>query len=163
VRVAAGDVDGDGVAEIITGPGANAAPNVRVFSAAGTLLKSYNAYDTAFKGGVFVAAGDLNGDGRADIVTGPGAGSPPIVKAINVADGVTLRQFSAYANTFRGGVHVGVADVTGSGDRQILTVPASGASAALRFFDPATGQSVRQFPAFGAGAGAGAFATGRSD
>ncbi len=163
VRVAAADVDGDRSAEIVTGPGANTGPNVRVFNAAGTMQKSFFAYDANFRGGVFVAAADVNGDGRADIITGPGAGSPPTVKAFNVADLAVLKELTAYSAAFRGGVHVGVADVTGSGDVRILTAPASGGSSTVRFFDPATGLMTRQFPAFNSGAGAGPFVTGRGN
>jgi len=35
-------------------------------------LRNFFAYHTSFIGGVRVAAGDYNGDGRADILTGSG-------------------------------------------------------------------------------------------
>lgn len=75
VHVAAGDVDGDGLDDVITGPGVGGGPLVNVFSGANsTLFLSFNAYAIVgnFLGGVFVAAGDLNGDGTAEILTGPG-------------------------------------------------------------------------------------------
>src|SRR5262249_55157383 len=79
VRVAVADVNGDGVDDIITGAGPGAGPHVKVFSGTDdSLLQSFFAYDPSFHGGVFVAAGDVNGDGLADVVTraGPGAGPP---------------------------------------------------------------------------------------
>src|SRR5262249_59785610 len=82
VFVAAGDVNGDGRADIITGAGASGGPHVKVFSGADlSLLHSFMAYDPAFRGGVRVAAGDVTGDGRADIITGAGAGGGPHVHA----------------------------------------------------------------------------------
>jgi hypothetical protein len=63
VTVAAGDLTGDGVAEIITGAGPGGQPQVRVFSLAGggvTEVAGFFAYDPAFPGGVTVAAADLN-------------------------------------------------------------------------------------------------------
>jgi hypothetical protein len=57
VRVAVADVDGDGVADIITAPGAGDAPDLRVFDF-GTLaqLDEFMAYAPSFLGGVFVGS-----------------------------------------------------------------------------------------------------------
>ena len=66
---------GDGVAEIITGAGPGGGPHVRVFELNGgglTELASFFAYDPAFPGGVFVAGGDVDGDGIAEVITGAG-------------------------------------------------------------------------------------------
>lgn len=68
------------------------------------------AYNAAFTGGVFVAAGDLNGDqeGLADIVTGAEKGGGPHVKVFGAGNGANLLgSFFAYAPQFTGGVRVG--------------------------------------------------------
>ena len=97
VTVAAGDVDGDGRADIITGAGPGGGPHVKVFSGADlSELASFFAYDAAFGGGVNVAAGDVNGDGLADIVTGAGLGGGPHVKVFSGADLSELASFFAY-------------------------------------------------------------------
>ncbi|MEX0645292.1 MAG: VCBS repeat-containing protein, partial [Parvularculaceae bacterium] len=94
VFVAAGDVNGDGMADIITGAGAGAGPHVKVFDGAtGAELRSFMAYAPTFTGGVFVAAGDVNGDGMADIITGADAGAAPHVK---VFDGKTGAEATSY-------------------------------------------------------------------
>src|SRR5687768_2290399 len=93
VRVAAGDVNGDGFNDIITGSGAGAPGHVKVFDGStGGELRSFFAYDTGFTGGIHVAAGDVNGDGRADIITGTGA-STSHVKVFSGATGAELRSF----------------------------------------------------------------------
>ncbi len=70
VSVAAGDVDGDGVQEIIAGKGYGGKPTVRVFSLEGKeKYKSFDAYSTVFKPGVEVRALDIDFDGIDEIVT----------------------------------------------------------------------------------------------
>jgi FG-GAP-like repeat len=56
VFVGCGDVNGDGVPDLITGPGPGGGPHVRVFSGVdGSELLGLFAFDAAFTGGVFVA------------------------------------------------------------------------------------------------------------
>jgi uncharacterized repeat protein (TIGR01451 family) len=129
VRVAVGDVTGDGVAELITGAGPGMGPLVRVFSLSGgtvTEIRSFYAYDPAFGGGVFVAAGDVTGDGKADIVTGAGdPGGGPHVRAFDYNGGnlIEIASFFAYDLAFTGGVRVAAGDVTGDGIAEIITAP----------------------------------------
>ena len=83
VRVAAGDVNRDGYADLICGVGSGGGPNVRVLdgnqlrlqtfslsplAAGGSLIQSFFALPESFTGGVFVGAGDFNNDGRIDIL-----------------------------------------------------------------------------------------------
>jgi autotransporter-associated beta strand protein len=112
VRVATGDVTGDGVPDVVTAPGPGGGPHVKVFDGAtGALVRQWMAYDPGFAGGVFVAVADVVPDGRAEVITGAGPGGGPHVK---VYEGGTtggaaprlLRQFMAYDVGFRGGVSV---------------------------------------------------------
>jgi len=106
VQIAIGDITGDGRAEIITGTGLGGGPNVRAFN--GTTLaqvQNFFAYDSSTRGGVRVAAKDLNGDGVDDILTGTGQGSPPVVKVFR--NGVEASMFTAFESTFLGGISVG--------------------------------------------------------
>ena len=79
-NVACGDIDGDGIDEIVTGPGPGAiyGPHVRAWNYDGSTLAaipgvSYFAYGT-LKYGVKVTCGDVDNDGIDEIVTGPGPG-----------------------------------------------------------------------------------------
>ena len=93
------DVTGDGRPDVITGAGPNGGPHVGVFD--GTTLKnvkSFFAFADTFRGGVSVSAGDVNGDGRADIVTGNGS-----TGEVQVYDGVSLASLRRIAgSTSRG-------------------------------------------------------------
>ncbi|MBI4353080.1 MAG: VCBS repeat-containing protein, partial [Candidatus Omnitrophica bacterium] len=143
VRVAGGDVTGDGRADIITGAGSTGGPHVKVFNGTNASeVYSFFAYDPAFTGGVFVGAGDINGDGRADILTGAGAGGGPHVRAFDAVNLSELYSFYAYDPAFSGGVHVAGGDVNGDGRADIVTGAGPGAGPHVRVFDGTTGIQV---------------------
>ena len=75
--LAAGDVNGDGRADIIMGDDgpSKIGPRILIVSGADTtvVLGDFKAFDSNFRGGLYVAAGDVNGDGRADVIVGTGA------------------------------------------------------------------------------------------
>lgn len=136
VRVAAGNVNGDAVPDIITAPGAGGGPHIRVFDGAtGALLREFFAYSAAFTGGVFVAAGDVNGDAVADIITGPGAGGGPHVRVFSGANGSIVGEFLAYAPSFTGGVNVAAGDINGDGRADVVTGAGPGAGPHVIAFD----------------------------
>ncbi len=156
VRVAAGDITGDGTPDIITGAGEGGGPNVRVFDGAtpqtggvagtdissgsnGNPLGNFFAFDANFTGGVYVAAGDVTGDGQIDIIAGAGPGGGPNVRVFDGATANPLPQplgnFFAYDPSFAGGVRVAASDITGDGLADIITTPGPGGSPNLRAFD----------------------------
>ncbi|MBV9253022.1 MAG: VCBS repeat-containing protein [Actinobacteria bacterium] len=125
------DVDGDGHDEIITGAGPGGPPIVRVFTASGTELHEFYAFDSAFTGGVNVAAADLEGTGRPDIVVAAGAGGGPNVKVVR-PDGTLRASFFAYDDAFHGGVNVAAGVIGGRG--VIATGPGAGGGPDVRSF-----------------------------
>lgn len=140
VRVAVGDVNGDAIQDVIAGAGPRGAPRVKVFDGATgfrTVLHDFLAYEANSRGGVNVAAGDVNGDGRDDIVTGAGAGSAPEVKVFDGVDGGLLGRFLAYDPPFTGGVNVAAGIVHDGGRVSIITGPGAGHSPEVRVFEAA--------------------------
>lgn len=149
VTVAGGDINGDGFADIVTGAGPGGSPLVKVFSGKnGAVIKQFNAYDASFTGGVYVAVGDVNGDGRADIVTGQGQGGEPRVRVFDGRTGATMFDFNAYSRRFKGGVRVAVGDVTNDKKADIITGAGPGGGPHIQVFDGANGKVVQSFAAF---------------
>ena len=127
VRVATADVTGDGVADIVAGAGSGGAPAVKVFSGAdGAEVASFFAFDPSFRGGVNVAAADLDGDGVAEVVAGAGVGGGPVIAVYHGGDFAEVMRFFAYEPSFRGGVNVAAGDVSGVGPAIVTGVGAGG-------------------------------------
>jgi hypothetical protein len=153
-RVAVGDVNGDGFADIITGPDKGAfGPHVKVFSGAtGLEVDSFLAYDTPFTKGVHVAAGDVDGDGIAEIITGHDAGRTSTVKVFSRqgfgAPQILLDTFIGFAPTFKGGVRVTAADINGDGKDELLLGTGKAKLPEVQILNGLTGTQIDalQFP-----------------
>jgi len=95
---------------VATGAGFGGGPHVRIFNGVtGALVSEFFAYDPAFRGGVNVASGFLNGGivNSDTVVTAPGAGGGPDVRVYDL-QGRLQAAFFAYDPAFRGGVTVAV-------------------------------------------------------
>ena len=121
VNVATGDLYGTGRDMIVTGAGPGGGPHVRVFDRHGQVWAQFFAYDQRFAGGVEVAAGDLDGDGHDEIVTGAGPGGGPHVRIFNVWSKPIGGFFVGDPKTFTG-VQVAVSDTNDDGYDEIIAL-----------------------------------------
>ena len=152
VDVAIGDVHGDGTPDLIVAAGPGGGPHVKVFDGKSFAeLFSFFAYAPNFTGGVNVAAGDVNGDGKADIITGAGMGAGPHVKVFDGANLAELYSYFAFDPAFGGGVRVAAGDVNGDGFADVVAGAGIGGSPQVAVFDGKTGANRGSFPAFDAG------------
>jgi hypothetical protein len=149
VRVAVGDVNRDGVADIIVGTGPGATARVRVFDGQSLAQTAdFEPFGAQFTGGVYVAAGDVNGDGVADIITGAGAGSGPRVRVFDGITQVQLANFLAYEPSFTGGVRVATGDLNNDQRADIITGAGPGGGPHVKVFDGSSGAELHAFMAF---------------
>jgi RHS repeat-associated protein len=147
VRVAAADVNGDGIPDVITAPGPGMAPEIKVFDGRnGAQLAGpagdFLAYDSSFRGGVFVAGADTNGDAVTDVITGPGAGGGSQVRAFSGKDATLLSSFNAFGPGYESGVPVAAGYWPGVGHASVVTGTGVGVPAEVKVFDPQTGSQM---------------------
>src|SRR5207248_1678635 len=103
--VALGDVAGDGRADLVVGSGPGMPAQVEVYAGAThKLFGTIRPFARSFRGGVTVAAGDVTGDRKAEIVVGSGSGMRATVDVFDASGQALLDSLSPFARTFRGGV-----------------------------------------------------------
>ena len=137
VRIAMGDINGDGFSDLVTATGIGGGPHIKIWDLrSGTPMQvaSFFAFESNFTGGLYIACGNLNNDvnpntGKVydDIIVGAGPGGGPRITAFAGAQAFAINQstvlvnFFAYAPQFTGGVTVAAADRTGDGIDEIVT------------------------------------------
>jgi hypothetical protein len=87
--VAVADINGDGYADLIVAAGFGGGPRVAVFDGRSVfgelkrLMPDFFAFESGLRNGAFIAAGDVSGDGKADLVFGGGPGGAPRIRVAN--------------------------------------------------------------------------------
>jgi uncharacterized delta-60 repeat protein len=136
VRTAVADVTGDGISDLIAGAGPGGGPHVRVLDGrTRAVIAEFFAFEPTFTGGVFVAAADLTGDGKAEIVVTPDQGGGPVV-AIFDRTGATLTRFLGIDDPdFRGGARTALGDINGDGVPDLIVSAGFGGGPRVAVFD----------------------------
>lgn len=137
-RVAVGDVNRDGYDDLIVGAGVGGGPRVSVYSGVAlaqgqlvNLVPDFFAFDSTLRSGVFVTAGDFNGDGYADIAYSTGDTGGPRVRVVSGAELVAnpgadvatlpaLADFYALDPNDRNGINIAAVDMTGSSQAVLI-------------------------------------------
>jgi hypothetical protein len=140
IRVAVGNVLGSSVPNVIAVPGPGAKPEAVILNGStGDVLKRIPIFEDAFVGGMFVASGDLNGDGLDDLVVTPDQGGGPRVKVINGQDGKTIADFFGIDDSnFRGGARPAVGDFNGDGRSDLAVAAGFGGGPRIAVFNGQT-------------------------
>lgn len=134
VNVSAGDVDADGLVEIIAAPQSGLAPIVKIFDLNGKLEKQFTAFSSSFTKGLNVKAADFDGDGKAEIAVAPAKGMMPRVKIFNNT-GALKKSFVPFNVNFSGGVNLGAADLDKDGKADLIFGAGSGGAPRVKAYN----------------------------
>ena len=139
-RVASGDVNGDGVADYAVAAGPGGGPVVHIIDGrTGGTIRSIMAFESYFRGGVYVSLGDVNRDGKDDIAIGAGSGGGPRVKVYDGASGVQITDFWGINDpNFRGGARVSLGDINRDGSADLVVSAGEGGGPRVAAYSGAT-------------------------
>ncbi len=160
--MAVADVNFDGLPDLIVAPGTGQVSTLQIFSGApningaytGASLGTIPVYSPNFKGGVNIAAGDVNGDGAVDLIVGPASGMlNPQIMVFNGLDLLTTHAqlgpvFSAFESGFYGGVTLGAGDLGLNGYADIVAGRSTSGLPTVNVFDGKTYGLLKTFNAF---------------
>jgi hypothetical protein len=137
VRTAAADFNADGVADLVVGTGPGVPTRVQVLDGrTRAVIFDTAPFEPTFLGGVYVAAGDLTGDGRADLVITPDEGGGPRVEVVRGGDFHLVANFFGIDDpNFRGGARAAVADLSGDGHPDLVVAAGFGGGPRVAAFD----------------------------
>ncbi|MDB6175336.1 MAG: hypothetical protein JWL59_4647 [Chthoniobacteraceae bacterium] len=148
VRVAIGDVDGNGIDDVVVSQG-DSGSRVQVYSGATTtILQDFKAAPKSYRSGIFVAAADIDGDGKADIIAGRDIHSAAIVESFSGIDHHSISRIVAFGNSYRNGVRVAATDVNFDGIADIIATSGTKGGSQVKIFDGKTSNELPGFSAF---------------
>jgi hypothetical protein len=138
IRVAAGDVTGDGVLDLFTTPVSGAAV-VKVWD--GFTRQPVRTIEVlpGFTGGLSLAVGDVLGDTNVELLAAASKGRAPDVLFFDPLTGDPLKQVRVFNDNFRGSVRIATGNpVTATNKDELLVATGPPTAPVVRIFDGAT-------------------------
>ncbi len=132
--IAAGDLDGYGEQEIVTGSPPGVRATVTVYHPDGTVIERFYPYGPGMKAGINVAVGDIAGDGFPRIVVAPRKGGGPQILMYSYEGRRQGPNIWAYSRRLSSGVNLAVGDADGDGRDEIIVGVGPGSAPHLTAF-----------------------------
>ena len=151
VHLGSGDLNKDGIDEIIVGMGEGGSSWVKVFNLWGDFIRSFQAFDAIDNPGgeVRLAVGNFDADADVEIAVATGYNGGNKVKLLD-KDGTQIGEFTAFGfgDNTNGDVQITAADIDNDGIDEIICGHGEGGSSMVKVFKP-DGTFIRSFKAFG--------------
>jgi len=105
----------------------------KLTSASGDFVKDFK-WEEAISSNSSLAVGDINNDGREEIIVGAASNEPPYVRIFNF-EGQLLKKFLVFDSKFIGGVNVALANLKAKEGPELIVTAASVGSSQVKIFD----------------------------
>lgn len=151
VNLARGDVNGDGAKDLIVSQASDAPAWVKVYRFTPTeviLHSEFLAYPEGFRGGCYVAAGNVKGNKKAEIITGAGAGGGPQIRVFGGKGKWKGIQWFPFDQSFHGGVAVAAGNLNKKKKAEIVAGQASGGQAWIKVYKKKGAHLISEFKAY---------------
>jgi len=141
--IASGDINGDGVDEIVVGSAPGQDPQIQILNTKGKVLKKFLAYNKSFRGGVNIAVADINNDGNAEIITAPASAGTPEIKFFD-ENGKLLKQFMAFDKKSKMGLNLALGYLNDPSQLELVVGSGAGSEPLVKIFS-AAGNLITSF------------------
>ncbi len=136
LHVATGDFNGDGATDYAVATGTGTLATVAIVNGRdGSFLVPATVLAPGYNGGFYLAAGDIDGDGKAELVVAAGTGAPVVGTFRVSGGGLQLESlFTAFdAGWFTGGIRVAAGDLNRDGYADVVVTTASSLGAVATY------------------------------
>lgn len=135
VDVAVADVDGDGLGDIVAAQHITGQGYIKIYKySSKKVINSFRSFPNWFSGGINIAAGDVTGDSKAEIIVGTELKNTARVRVFSKGGTLLNQEFYPYGTNYTGGVDVAVGDVVAGGKKELVTAANSDAVARIKTY-----------------------------
>ncbi|VTR96596.1 FG-GAP-like repeat-containing protein [Tuwongella immobilis] len=140
VQAVVGDINGDSIPDYVFGIGPGGGSVIRGIDGAtgADLFPTFSAFESSFRGGVFIATGDIDNDGKSELVVSPDVGGGGRIQIFTLRDGKMAQVdnfFGIEDTTFRGGARVAIGDINGDNRAEVIVGAGYGGGPRIAVFD----------------------------